>query len=184
MQVALFAAALDPQSAAQSLPLPTSYGHTYSAAYHYVTCDSDYVIAPRNTTELAEAIKAYRALAKSQGKTLKVRSSRRLFHSTTTFVCPAQLASDPTLAAAGGAGPEPVGVLSVAVLNEHLNTTLSHDLKAATMRVGTGMKLREFTSEATRVGLSIQVCAALMAASMPAVRCTSCSWLQLRVDIA
>lgn len=61
----------------EDITLPKSIGTQYKAAYHYVVCDVDYVIEPESTQELADAIKAYRKLAETHGKKLKVRVSRR-----------------------------------------------------------------------------------------------------------
>lgn len=77
----------------------------------------------------------------------------RLFHSTVSFVCPAQLKSYPDAANTQANSK----TITVAIIHEKLNTTLDYDLNKSTMRIGAGMKLREFTAEATRVGLSIQV---------------------------
>lgn len=40
-------------------------------------CKADYVEHPASTAEVAALIKKYSALAKEQGKTLKIRSSRK-----------------------------------------------------------------------------------------------------------
>ncbi|WIA41247.1 hypothetical protein OEZ86_004858 [Tetradesmus obliquus] len=147
----LQATLLSLQLAAAAPVLPQSVGTSYKAAYHYVQCEADYVIEPGSTQELADAIKAYKQLAEEKGAQLKVRVSRRLFHSTTSFVCPAQLKSF-----ADSPENKP-NVISVAVLHERLNTTLSADPEKFTMRIGAGMKLREFTAEATRNGMSVQI---------------------------
>lgn len=65
-------------------------------------------------------------------------------------MCPAQLKSY--------AGPESnPKVLSVGVIQDRMNYTISTDPAKFTMRIAAGMKLREFTAEATRVGMSVQV---------------------------
>jgi FAD/FMN-containing dehydrogenase len=86
--------------------------------------------------------------------------ARRLFHSTTSMVCPAQFSSMPRRgAAAAGAAQDGGGapVLSVSILQDKMNKTVSFDPERFTMTVQSGMKLREFTAEATRVGMSVQV---------------------------
>jgi FAD/FMN-containing dehydrogenase len=75
----------------------------------------------------------------------------RLFHSTTSFVCPAQLKS---YADTPESNPN---MITVGVIQERMNYTISTDPEKFTMRIGAGMKLREFTAEATRVGMSVQV---------------------------
>jgi hypothetical protein len=42
-----------------------------------VLCTADAVVHPASTTETAEAIKTYAALADKQGKALKIRMSRK-----------------------------------------------------------------------------------------------------------
>jgi hypothetical protein len=65
------------QPAAAAVVLPQSVGTSYKAAYHYVQCEADYVIEPGNTQELADALTAFKQLAKEKGAQLKVRMSRR-----------------------------------------------------------------------------------------------------------
>lgn len=134
-----------------AIALPQSVGRDYKAAYHYVVCQTDYTIEPESTQDVVDAVKAYRQLAEETGATLKIRASRRLFHSTTTFTCPNQM---PSIAS----GPESNGtVISVGILQDKLNKTVAHDPKKFTMTIQGGMKLREFTAEATRLGMSVQV---------------------------
>jgi hypothetical protein len=65
------------QPAAAAPVLPQSVGTSYKAAYHYVQCEADYVVEPGSTQELADALTAYKQLAKERGAQLKVRTSRR-----------------------------------------------------------------------------------------------------------
>lgn len=77
--------------------------------------------------------------------------AHRLFHTSTSFVCPNQL---PSLVE----GPEKdPGTISVAILHDKMNYTVKHDPAKFTMTIGAGMKIREFTAEATRLGMSVQV---------------------------
>lgn len=63
-------------AAAAAVVAPQSIGKTYTAAYHYVECGADYVIQPRNTQDVADAVKYYRELAAQKGAQLKIRASR------------------------------------------------------------------------------------------------------------
>jgi hypothetical protein len=67
---------MSPQSA-HNIVLPKSVGNRFKAAYHYVECETDYLIEPESTQEVADAVKAYRQLAELQGAALKIRASRR-----------------------------------------------------------------------------------------------------------
>lgn len=49
----------------------------YRAQYGYVLCKADFVEHPASTAEVAAAVGKYAALAKEQGKSLKIRSSRK-----------------------------------------------------------------------------------------------------------
>jgi hypothetical protein len=42
-----------------------------------VLCQADHVVHPSSTAEVADAIKTYAALAKKEGKQLKIRMSRK-----------------------------------------------------------------------------------------------------------
>jgi FAD/FMN-containing dehydrogenase len=66
-------------------------------------------------------------------------------------VCPAQLKS---YADSPENNPN---IITVGVIQERMNYTISADPVKFTMRIGAGMKLREFTAEATRNGMSVQV---------------------------
>lgn len=46
-------------------------------------------------------------------------------------------------------------VMTVAILHDNMNTTLAHNPESYTMTIGAGMKIRELTSEATRLGMSV-----------------------------
>lgn len=48
-------------------------------------------------------------------------------------------------------------VISVGILQDKMNKTVSHDPIKHTMTIQAGMKLREFAAEATRLGMSVQV---------------------------
>jgi len=76
----------------------------------------------------------------------------RLFHSTTSFVCPNQFGSMPS----NGSSSQQK-VIAVGVLQDKMNSTVAHDPQKHTMTVQAGMKLRELAAEATRLGMSIQV---------------------------
>lgn len=63
--------------ATSNIVLPKSVGTSFKAAYHYVVCQSDYLVEPETTQEVADVVKAYRQLSDSQGAKLKIRASRR-----------------------------------------------------------------------------------------------------------
>lgn len=188
-------------AATANIALPKSVGNRFKAAYHYVECEADFLVEPDNTQDVADAVKAYRQLAESQGAQLKIRASRRwvlqrpsncstlvcwpghalwqlistrlmdgavynqappaasaspphrLFHSTTSFVCPNQFSSMP----GNGSSARQQKTISVGVLQDKMNKTVSYDPAKHTMTIQAGMKLREFAAEATRVGMSVQV---------------------------
>jgi hypothetical protein len=64
-------------AAPSNIALPKSVGNRFKAAYHYVVCETDYLVEPETTQDVADAVKSYRQLADSQGAELKVRASRR-----------------------------------------------------------------------------------------------------------
>lgn len=64
-------------AATSNIALPKSVGTHFKAAYHYVVCETDYLVEPETTQDVADAVKAYRQLAASQGAQLKIRASRR-----------------------------------------------------------------------------------------------------------
>ena len=60
-----------------NIALPKSVGNRFKAAYHYVVCETDYLVEPETTQDVADAVKAYKKLADEQGAALKIRASRR-----------------------------------------------------------------------------------------------------------
>lgn len=80
----------------------------------------------------------------------------RLFHSTTSFVCPNQFGSFPKKGA-DSTQQQQQKTISVGILQDKMNKTVSYDSQKHIMTIQAGMKLREFTAEATRVGMSVQV---------------------------
>jgi hypothetical protein len=64
-------------AASSNIAQPKSVGNSFKAAYHYVVCETDYLVEPETTQDVADAVKSYRQLADSQGAELKVRASRR-----------------------------------------------------------------------------------------------------------
>lgn len=76
-----------------------------------------------------------------------------MFHSTTSFVCPNQVSSTP----GNGSSARQQKTISVGVLQDRMNKTVSYDPTKHTMTIQAGMKLREFAAEATRVGMSVHV---------------------------
>ena len=113
-------------------------------------CDSEVVVQPNSTADVAAAMKALGAQADASGKALKVRATRRKFHSSAAFTCPDQNGGLQRLAS-------PKTVLGAAILHEGLNKALGYDAKAHVLRVGAGMNLTELLKAATDVGASVQV---------------------------
>lgn len=57
-------------------PYADDPAHLVRAAYGYVLCESDHVVAPRSTAEVAAAVKLYRAQATAAGVPLRIRATR------------------------------------------------------------------------------------------------------------
>lgn len=68
------------------------------------------------------------------------------------MTCPGQFSSQPKAKQANA-----TNVITVSILQDKMNKTVSHDPERFIMTVQGGMKLREFTAEATRLGMSVKV---------------------------
>lgn len=130
---------------------------SYTAAYHYITCDAASIVTPTSTAEVAAIVK--QAYKKTQsGRPVTLRVSRPKFHSSATFVCPVSPGYGPTAKISQESGkkveltPETIGVLQ-----SKLNKVLAVDSKKYTMRVGPGMKINELLPAATKAKMSVQV---------------------------
>jgi imidazolonepropionase-like amidohydrolase len=64
-------------SAPAPLKKPEIVGNAYKAAYHYVECESTYVVEPANTAETADAVRYFVQEAAARKMPLKIRASRR-----------------------------------------------------------------------------------------------------------
>jgi hypothetical protein len=60
-----------------TLKKPEIVGNAYKAAYHYVECESTYVVEPSSTAEVADAVRYFVQEAAAKKMPLKVRASRR-----------------------------------------------------------------------------------------------------------
>lgn len=112
----------------------------------HVTCETDALIRPNTTEELAAAIAAVNKRAGTEGRTLKMRATRDGFASMASFPCSYQ-PSDPSA---------PISQqLRVGILMDDMNKLLSVNKANHQMRVQAQMQLHDLYQAATANEMSI-----------------------------
>ncbi|KAI8475771.1 MAG: hypothetical protein J3K34DRAFT_517181 [Monoraphidium minutum] len=125
---------------------------TLRGAYSYTLCAPDAVAEPASTDELAAAVRHFAAAAAAANKTVRIRVTQRLFHSSAAFTCPAQAAAPPP---SGEPAAGPRGVLAVNIVQSNMARVLAVDKPKLQMRVQPGIHLWALTQEAHAAGMTV-----------------------------
>eukprot|EP00879_Flechtneria_rotunda_P014072 GHRR01014702.1.p1 GENE.GHRR01014702.1~~GHRR01014702.1.p1 ORF type:complete len:461 (+),score=131.27 GHRR01014702.1:498-1880(+) len=122
---------------------------SYTNVYGRITCYAEAIVKPQSTSQLATAVKQLSAAAVVANKQIKIRTSRRIFHSPSSFTCPyySSLVSKPPVISSTAPS-------TVAVLTEDYNKVLEVDKIAQTVRVQAGFRVIDLLRWADENGMA------------------------------
>lgn len=118
----------------------------------HTTCDTDEIIRPTSTAELAEKVKEVAARAAAAGRPLKMRAGKSGFGTIQSFPCPVQPHTPEAVSAFDASNA--TRPLVVGILMDNMTQVLEADTEGLTMKVQAQITLRDFYKAANAAKLS------------------------------